>query len=32
MPFLDGYFEPEYEEKCRLGDEWKKQEELTGKT
>ena len=29
---LDGYFEPEYEEKCRLEDEQKKQEESTGKT
>lgn len=29
---LDGYFEPEYEEKCRLEDEKKKQEELSRKT
>ena len=29
---LDGYFEPDYEERCRIEDERKKQEELTGKT
>ena len=29
---LDGYFEPDYEEKCRMEDEQKKKEELTGKT
>jgi len=29
---LDGYFEHDYEERCRIEDERKKQEELTGKT
>jgi len=29
---LDGYFEPDYEERCRIEDEQKKKEELSGKT
>ena len=29
---LDGYFEPEYEERCRIEDEQKKQDESRGKT